>query len=252
VSRLANVMRNAHDRKVFLAGAAGVIGRRLVPLLLQRGWQVVGTTRSTEKAKALEAAGAQPVVVDVFDAGSLQRAIADARPAVVLHELTDLPAGLDPAHMADAIARNARIRSEGTANLVAAALAARVPRIVAQSIAWAYAPQSWALREEDPLDLQAEGTRAISVGGIAELERQVLKSPPLDGVVLRYGRLYGPGTGAEVAAAPSVHIDAAAWATVLAVERAAPGIYNIADPGPLLDTGKAQMQLDWSANWRIS
>ena len=245
-------MRNPHDRKLFLAGASGVIGRRLVPLLLQRGWHVVGTTRSSEKAKALAAAGAEPVVVDVFDARAIERAIAHAQPALVLHELTDLPPGLDPARMADAIARNARIRSEGTANLVAAALAARVPRMVAQSIAWAYAPQTRPLREEDPLDLQAEGTRAISVGGVVELERRVLESPPLAGVVLRYGRLYGPGTGAEVAAAPSVHIDAAAWATVLAVERAAPGIYNIADPGPQLDTGKAQTKLDWSADWRIS
>ncbi|HEX4971773.1 MAG TPA: NAD(P)-dependent oxidoreductase [Steroidobacteraceae bacterium] len=246
------MMRNPHDRKLFLAGASGVIGRRLVPLLLQRGWHVVGTTRSSEKAKALAAAGAEPVVVDVFDARAIERAIAHAQPALVLHELTDLPPGLDPARMADAIARNARIRSEGTANLVAAALAARVPRMVAQSIAWAYAPQSRALREEDPLDLQAEGTRAISVRGIAELERCVLESPPLAGVVLRYGRLYGPGTGAEVAAPPSVHIDAAAWATVLAVERAEPGIYNVADPGPQLDSSKAQAKLDWSADWRIS
>jgi nucleoside-diphosphate-sugar epimerase len=246
------MMRNPDDRKLFLAGATGVIGRRLVPLLLQRGWHVTGTTRSSEKAETLAAAGAEPVVVDVFDARAIELAVARAQPAVVLHELTDLPPALDPAHMADAIARNARIRSEGTANLVAAALAARVPRMVAQSIAWAYAPQTRPLREEDPLDLQAEGTRAISVGGVVELERRVLESPPLAGVVLRYGRLYGPGTGAEVAAAPSVHVDAAAWATVLAVERAAPGIYNIADPGPQLDTGKAQTKLDWSADWRIS
>lgn len=246
------MMPNPDRRKLFLAGATGVIGSRLVPLLLQRGWHVTGTTRSSEKAKALAAAGAEPVVVDVFDAYALERAVATAQPAVVLHELTDLPPGLDPAHMADAIARNARIRSEGTANLVAAALAARVPRMVAQSIAWAYASQSRPLREEDPLDLQAEGTRAISVRGVAELERCVLESPPLAGVVLRYGRFYGPGTGAEVAAAPSVHIDAAAWATVLAVERAEPGIYNVADPGPQLDTAKAQTNLDWSAGWRIS
>jgi nucleoside-diphosphate-sugar epimerase len=160
-------------------------------------------------------------------------------------------AGLDPAHMSEAIARNARIRSEGTANLVAAALAANVPRMVAQSIAWAYAPQGRPLREDDPLDLQAEGTRAISVRGVAELERQVLESPPLAGVVLRYGHLYGSGTGAEVATAPpSLHIDAAAWATVLAVERAEPGIYNIADPGTHLDTSKARTKLDWSADWR--
>jgi nucleoside-diphosphate-sugar epimerase len=239
-------------RKLFLAGATGVIGQGLVPLFLQRGWHVVATTRSSEKAKALAAAGAEPVVVDVFDARALERAVAQALPAVVVHELTDLPPGLDPAQMVDGIARNARIRSEGTANLVAAALAARVPRMVAQSIAWAYAPQSRPLREDDALDVQAKGTRAITVRGVAELERRVLESPPLAGVVLRYGRFYGPGTGAVVAAAPSVHIEAAVWATVLAVERAQPGIYNIADPGPSVDTGKAQTRLGWSAGWRIS
>jgi nucleoside-diphosphate-sugar epimerase len=244
-------MRNPDDRKVFLAGAAGAIGRRLVPLLLQDGWQVVGTTRSADKAEALAVAGVQPVVVDVFDAQALQRAVAHAQPAVVLHQLTDLPAGLDPARMGEAIARNARIRSEGTANLVAAALAARVPRIVAQSIAWAYAPQARPIREEDPLDLGAESSRAISVRGVAELERHVLESPPLAGIALRYGRLYGPGTGADSASAlPSLHVDAAAWAAVLAVERGEPGIYNIADPGPQLDTSKARTQLAWSAAWR--
>jgi nucleoside-diphosphate-sugar epimerase len=243
---------NRDHRKLFLAGATGVIGNRLVPLLLQRGWHVVGTTRSSEKARALAAAGVELVVVDVFDARALKSAVAHAQPAVIVHELTDLPPGLDPAQMVDGVARNARIRSEGTANLVAAALAARVPRMVAQSIAWAYAPQSRPLREDDPLDVQAEGTRAITVRGVAELERWVLESPPLAGVVLRYGRFYGPGTGAEVAPAPSVHIDAAAWATVLAVERAEPGLYNIADPGPQVDTGKAQTQLGWSAGWRIS
>lgn len=244
-------MRNPDDRKVFLAGAAGAIGRRLVPLLLQHGWQVVGTTRSADKAEALAAAGVQPVVVDVFDAQALQRAVAHAQPAVVLHQLTDLPAGLDPARMGEAIVRNARIRSEGTANLVAAALAARVPRIVAQSIAWAYAPQARPIREEDPLDLGAESSRAISVRGVAELERHVLESPPLAGIALRYGHLYGPGTGADSASAlPSLHVDAAAWAAVLAIERGEPGIYNIADPGPQLDTSKARTQLAWSAAWR--
>lgn len=244
-------MHNPDERKLFLAGAAGAIGKRLVPLLLQRGWQVVGTTRSTDKAKALASAGAQPVVVDVFDTQALARAVANAQPAVIVHQLTDLPPGLDPARMADAVVRNARMRSEGTANLVAAALAARVPRIVAQSIAWAYAPQARSLREEDPLDLGAEGSRAISVRGVAELEWRVLASPPLAGTVLRYGHLYGPGTGADNASAlPSLHVDAAAWAAVLAIERGEPGIYNIADPGPQLDTSKARTQLDWRAEWR--
>jgi nucleoside-diphosphate-sugar epimerase len=246
-------MHSSDNRKVFLAGAAGAIGKRLVPLLLRCRWQVIGTTRSTDKARALMAAGVQPVVVDVFDARALERAVAEAQPAVVIHELTDLPPGLDPARMGEAIARNARVRSEGTANLVAAALAARVPRMVAQSIAWAYAPQARPFREDDPLDLGADGTRAITVRGVTELERYVLGSPPLAGIVLRYGRFYGPGTGADVAgAAPSVHVEAAACATVLAVERGEPGIYNIADPDPQLDTDKARTKLDWRADWRIS
>jgi nucleoside-diphosphate-sugar epimerase len=244
-------MATISHRKVFLAGAAGAIGKRLVPLLLQRGWQVIGTTRSVEKAKTLAAAGVEPVVVDVFDARALERAVSQTQPSVVIHQLTDLPAGLAPARMGEAIVRNAKIRSEGTANLVSAALAARVPRMVAQSIAWAYAPQDRPLREEDPLDLSADGSRAISVRGVAELERRVLESPPLVGIVLRYGRFYGPGTGVDVVSAPpSVHIDAAAWATVLAVERGEPGIYNIAEPTPQLDTSKAQTKLDWSAEWR--
>jgi nucleoside-diphosphate-sugar epimerase len=244
-------MPDPGNRKLFLAGAAGAIGKRLAPLLVQRGWQVVGTTRSADKAKVLAAAGVEPVIVDVFDARALERAVAQAQPAVVVHELTDLPAGLDPSRMGEAIARNARIRSEGTANLVAAALSARVPRMVAQSIAWAYAPQDRPLREDDPLDLGAEGSRAITIRGIADLERLVLESPPLAGVVLRYGRFYGPGTGVEVASAPpTLHIDAAAWATVLAIESAEPGIYNIADSGPQLDTTKARTKLDWNADWR--
>ena len=246
-------MQSPGNRKVFLAGAAGVIGRRLVPLLLQRSWHVVGTTRSTERAKALAAAGAEPVVVDVFDAPALERAVVAAQPSVVVHQLTDLPAGLDPALMTEALSRNARVRSVGTANLVAATLTARVPRIVAQSIAWAYAPQARPLREEDPLDLQAEGMRAITVRGVAELERCVLDSPPLAGVVLRYGRFYGPGTGADARGAPPVvHIDAAAWATVLAVERADPGIYNIAERCAYLATDKARTKLEWNADWRVS
>jgi nucleoside-diphosphate-sugar epimerase len=245
-------MPDPGSRKLFLAGASGAIGKRLVPLLLQRGWQVVGTTRSADKAKALAAAGVEPVVVDVFDARALESAVAQAQPAVVVHQLTDLPAGLDPARMGEAIARNARIRSEGTANLVAAALSARVPRMVAQSIAWAYAPQNRPLREDDPLDLDAVGARAITVRGIADLERCVLESPPLAGVVLRYGRFYGPGTGIEVASAPpTLHIDAAAWATVLAIENGEPGSYNIADPGPQLDTTKARTKLHWDSDWRV-
>lgn len=245
-------MVSKSDQRLFLAGATGAIGKRLVPLLVQRGWRVFGTTRFAEKAQLLAAAGAEPVVVDVFDADALARAVAEAQPAVVVHQLTDLPPGLDPAQMPEALVRNSRIRDEGTANLVAAALAARVPLMVAQSIAWVYAPQSRPCREDDPIDSRAEGLRATTLRGVVALEKRVLESPPLKGIVLRYGRLYGPGTGMSTADQPSLHVDAAAWAAVLAIERGAPGIYNIAEPGPYLDTSKARAQLDWSAEWRTS
>src|SRR5215468_5555889 len=108
--------------RVFVAGASGAIGRPLLEQLSGAGHDVVGTTRSHEKAEGLRALGAEPVVVDVFDAAVLARAVAAARPQIVIHQLTDLPAGVEPAKMAEALPRNARIREEGTRNLVAAAL----------------------------------------------------------------------------------------------------------------------------------
>src|SRR5215831_1325122 len=172
--------------RIFLAGAAGAIGKRLVPLLLDAGHHVVGTTRSAIKADTLRAAGVVPVVIDVFDAPALSRAVSAARPDIVIHQLTDLPPGLDPARMVEATQRNARIRSEGTRNLVAAALEAGAHRLVAQSIAWMYAPGPEPHSEDDPLDIHARGTRAITVAGVLTLERLTVSSPPIEGVVLRY------------------------------------------------------------------
>ena len=215
--------------QIFLAGASGAIGSRLTPLLLGAGHDVCGSTRSAAKAEALRALGAEPVVVDVFDAAALARAVASARPDVVIHQLTDLPKDLDPREMGAAIVRTARIRSEGTLNLVRAALAAGARRLVAQSIAWAYAPGAEPHAETDPLDTGAEGDGAINVQGLIALEDLTLKSPPLEGVVLRYGQLYGPGTPFD---RPSrevpLHVDAAAYAALLAVSQGDPGIYNIA------------------------
>ena len=206
--------------KIFLAGAAGVIGRRLVPLLIDAGHSVVGTTRSIGKAEALKAAGVEPVVVDVFDAAALARAVAGARAEIVIHQLTDLPPGLDPSLMGDAMLRNARIRDEGTRNLVSAMQAAGVGRLIAQSIAWMYAEGPLPHKENDPLDHGAQGPRAVTVAGVAALERLTTSSPPIEGIVLRYGRFYGPETRSEAAReAPVVHIDAAAHAALLAVER---------------------------------
>jgi nucleoside-diphosphate-sugar epimerase len=238
--------------KIFLAGAAGAIGKRLVPLLLDAGHHVVGTTRSTSKANALRASRVEPVIVDVFDAPALSRAVSAARPDVVIHQLTDLPPGLEPARMAEGTQRNARMRREGTQNLVAAALAAGVHRLVAQSIAWMYAPGPQPHGEDDPLDVHAAGTRAVTAEGVATLERLTTSSPPIDGVVLRYGHLYGPGTGASTAEAPALHVDAAAAAAVLALEKAQRGIYNIAEPSGYLSTEKAQRELGFDAGARLN
>ena len=236
--------------RIFLAGATGAIGRRLVPLLLDAGYYVVGTTRSTTKEDALRSAGVEPVVVDVFDAPALSCAVSAARPDIVIHQLTDLPPGLDPSRMAEGTRRTDRIRKQGTENLVAAALASGAHRLVAQSIAWMYAPGPQPHSENDPLDIHAQGTRA-TVAGLVALERLTLSSPPIEGVVLRYGHLYGPGTGADLAGeAPSLHVDAAASAALLAIEKARPGIYNIAEPCEYLSTEKAQRGFGFDSSFR--
>jgi len=235
---------------LFLAGAAGAIGRRLAPLLIADGWRVVGTTRSDGKAPILRGLGIEPVIVDVFDAGALGDAVAQAGPSVIVHQLTDLPPGLDPARMAEATIRNARIRDEGTRNLLSAAVHAGVRRLIAQSVAFAYADGPVPHGEDDPLNLEAEGARGVSARGVASLEQQVLEAP-LDGIILRYGRLYGPGTGFDAASGPGpVHVDAAANAARLAVTRGAPGAYNIAENDGAVSSEKAKRLLDWDAGWR--
>jgi nucleoside-diphosphate-sugar epimerase len=239
--------------KIFLAGATGAIGRRLVPLLIAAGHHVVGTTRAMSKSEALRAAGAEPVVVDVFDAPALSRAVSMARPDVVVHQLTDLPPGLDPSQMAEGTRRNARIRSEGTRNLVAAALEAGAPRLIAQSIAWMYAPGPEPHSEGDPLDHNAHGIRAITVAGVAALERLTVASAPIEGTVLRYGRLYGPGTGAgQAGEAPSLHVDAAASAALLAIEKTCHGVFNIAEPSGYLSIAKARRMLGFDPSFRLN
>ncbi|HET7633967.1 MAG TPA: NAD(P)-dependent oxidoreductase [Burkholderiales bacterium] len=239
--------------KIFVAGAAGAIGRRLVPLLVRGGFVVTGTTRSPEKAEWLKAAGVEPVIVDVFDAGALVAAVAGAQPDVVIHQLTDLPPGLDPARMGEASQRNARIRRDGTRNLVTAALAAGARRFIAQSIAWAYAPGRTPHVEDAPLDLDAAAPRSVTVQGIAALEGAVLGAAKLEGIVLRYGRLYGPGTGAPAATDPtlSVHVDAAARAALLAIESGRRGAYNIAETDTAVSCEKARRELGWDASFRL-
>jgi len=238
--------------RIFLAGAAGVIGRRLTPLLLAHGHSVWGTTRSPGSSEPLRKLGVSPVVVDVFDAEALATAVLDAKPEIVMHQLTDLAAVQDPAKRSSALARNARIRDEGTRNLVAAARKAGARRMIAQSIAWAYAPGPRPFREDHPLDLNAEGDRLVRVRGVEALERQVIGASPMEGVVLRYGRLYGPGSGADTPPSPpAVHVDAAAYAALLAIDHGEPGAFNVADPNDEVSTDKATAVLSWRADFRV-
>lgn len=235
--------------RIFLAGAAGVIGRRLTPLLVLLGHDVTGTTRSAAKAGSIEAMCGRPVIVDVFDIEALTQAVVAARPEVVIHQLTDLPDANDPAQFAATREANARIRIEGTRNLMAAAKAAGARRVIAQSIAFAYAPGSEPHRETDPLALDGPGKRTAE--GVAALEHAVLHTPPIEGVVLRYGRLYGPGTWTETpdGRAP-LHVDAAAPAALLALEHGA-GIYNIAEDDGAVAITKARLELGFDPAMRL-
>jgi nucleoside-diphosphate-sugar epimerase len=241
--------------RVFVAGATGALGRPLLPLLREAGHEVVGMTRSEHKTTLLREWGAEPVVCDAFDRDAVRDAVVGARPDVVIHELTDIPDAIDPRKFAEQFENTDRLRTEGTRNLVDAAVAAGARRIVAQSIAFAYEPGGeLAKTEEDPLYLDADEPWRRSVHAISELEQAVTGSAGIEGVVLRYGFFYGTGTayaydgsfGKAVRARrlpivgrgsgvySFVHIDDAAAATVLAAERCAPGIYNVVDDEPAL------------------
>ena len=236
---------------IFVAGATGVIGRRLVPLLRDAGHAVTGTSRSEEKASALDVLGARGVVVDVYDARALLRAMSSAHPDVVIHQLTDLPRSLEPAGRPANFEGNARLRIEGTRNLMAAASVVGVRRVVAQSIAFAYAPGPGARIETNPLDL--EGARAATVQAVVSLEQQVMGVPGIDAMVLRYGRFYGPGTWYAAPTGPgALHVDAAAHAALLSVTRGAPGVYNVAEDDGAVSSEKAKRELGFDAGFRLA
>jgi nucleoside-diphosphate-sugar epimerase len=239
--------------RIFLAGAGGAVGSRLVPLLLTAGHSVWGTTRSKEKAVALRATGVTPVVVDVFDAATLSQAMREARPGVVIHQLTDLPQVVSGPPSEEALRANARVREEGTRNLTEAAISAGARRFIAQSIAWVYAPGPEPHSEDDPLDRRAAGPAAISIAGVLALERLTLDSPPLEGVVLRYGQLYGPGTwNTSQGGRVPVHVDAAAHAALLAIGAPHVGVFNIAEEKSLVSSERARRLLGWSSDFRLA
>ncbi|MBD0712053.1 MULTISPECIES: NAD-dependent epimerase/dehydratase family protein [unclassified Streptomyces] len=173
--------------RIFLAGATGAIGRLLLPLLQEAGHQVTGASRDPRGAAWLRDQGAEAVQVDVFDRDALADAVGAAAPEAIVHQLTALAGG--------SIADNARIRREGTRNLVDAAHRAGVRRIVAQSISWAYEPGDTPAAESTPLDLGAGEPRATTIAGVHALEQAVAELP--EHVILRYGTLHGPGTWYE-------------------------------------------------------
>jgi len=230
---------------IFLAGATGAIGRRLTPLLLDAGFAVYGLTRDPAKARELEARGVHAIVGDVYAAAALAAAVSSAQPEIVVHQLTDLPQAREDRTDPKALERNARVRVEGTKHLVDAALQCGVKRIVAQSIAFAYAAGPEPHAEADPLDAQTRSS-------VITLERLVLESPPLSGTVLRFGSLYGPGTwyGEPTGNVP-VHVDAAARATMLAIEHGAAGIFNVAEERGYADSAKARDVLGWDPDVRL-
>jgi nucleoside-diphosphate-sugar epimerase len=239
--------------RVFVAGASGAIGRLLVPRLVAAGHEVIGMTRSEERAEAIRAAGARAVVVDVFDVDRLQEAVASAGPEAMVHELTSLPDRLDFRKEGIYEPTN-RVRTEGTRNLLDAARGSGVRRFVCQSIAFAYALQGSpprVLDEDAPLNLDAPPPFSEAMRVVAEMERAVLDA---DGLVLRYGWFYGPGTsialdppgsqielirkrrfpivGAGSGVWSFVHIEDAATATLAAIEGGPSGVYNIVDDEP--------------------
>jgi nucleoside-diphosphate-sugar epimerase len=219
--------------------------------LLAAGHEITGSTRNAETARQLNAAGIHGVVVDVFDAAALRDAVVKARPEIIIHQLTDLPHTLESeAQLAASYSRNARIRTEGTRNLIAAAQAASARRFIVQSVAFAYAPGAEPHSETDPLNV-AEGPRAVTVRAAADMERQVLTSG-MEAIVLRYGFFYGPGTWhADPIRKPPLHIDAAAGATLFAVTRGRPGIYNLAEDDGTVSITKARSELGFDPAFRL-
>lgn len=253
--RSMNTPTRTTPQRIFIAGAGGAIGRRLVPQLLECGHTVIGMSRSRERAAQLQRLGAEPVIVDVYDRAALLAAVRAARPDTVMHQMTDLPQTLAAGLTDEMLASNARVRTLGGRHLVQAALAAQASCFIAQSLAWAYAPAPeghGAFTEQDPLDLQASGAAGVTVAGVAALEHLTLHSPPLRGVVLRYGMLYGPGTwSASASGNVPLHVDAAARAALLAVQTPVSGLFNIAEERGLVSAARARRELHWQPDFRL-
>ena len=239
--------------RIFIAGASGAVGQPLVRQLAEAGHEVFGMTRTPAKVARLRELGAEPVVADALDRDAVMAAVLEARPEVVVHQLTAI-GPLNTRNLDAAFVATNRLRTEGTDHLIAAARAAGARRFVGQSFApWSYKREGGPAKAEDaPLETDPPKHVHETVRAIRHLEAAVTGAPDLEGIVLRYGGFYGPGTGiardgdmAEAVAKGRfpvvgggggvwslIHIEDAATATVAAIERGRPGIYNIADDEP--------------------
>jgi 2-alkyl-3-oxoalkanoate reductase len=240
--------------KIFLAGATGALGGRLVPLLVDCGFDVVAMTRSPRKARALHDLGAEPVVADALSREAVMEAVVRSEPEVVIHQMTALTGVTSLRNFDTVFAQTNRLRTEGTDHLLSAAVAAGARRFIAQSYGnWNYEPSGTrAKTETDPFDPSPPAAQRRSLEAIRRLEAAVLGTTGIEGIALRYGNFYGPGTGiaedGDLAALVRrrrlpiigrgtgmwsfIHVDDAATATLAAIERGAPGAYNVADDEP--------------------
>jgi nucleoside-diphosphate-sugar epimerase len=240
----------AMKMRVFVAGAGGAIGRPLVTQLVERGHEVVATTRKREKLDALRAFGAEAVVMDGLDAGSVAEAVARAKPDVIVHQMTALAGASDLKHFDDTFAITNDLRTRGTEHLLAAAHAVGVRRFIAQGYAgWPYPRSGAPIKSEDePFDRNPPAPAMRRTLDALIRQEDLIRSASLDGVVLRYGSFYGPGASDELVELVRhrklplvgdgsgvwswIHIADAAAATVAAVEGRATGVFNICDDDP--------------------
>ncbi len=238
--------------RVFVAGATGAIGAQLVPRLVAAGHEVHGMTRRESKRAMLSELGAVPVVADALDPDQVAEAVAGARPDVIVHQLTAIPEELDMRHPERAFELTNRLRTDGTDHLLSAGQAVGVRRFVAQSNIVAYARTGAAVKSEGDAVDASGGAMSANAAAIGHLEKAVLGATWTEGIALRYGWFYGPGTSMAPGQASYelvrkrkfplvgdgggvwsfIHIADAADATVAAVERGGRGIYNVVDDDP--------------------
>lgn len=241
--------------KVFVAGATGALGKQLVPMLVANGHDVIGMTRTDAKRDQLRGLGVQPVVADALDADAVGRAVGEAEPDVIVHELTAIPPKINMRRFEREFALTNRLRTEGTDHLLSAGRAAGVKRFVAQSNATLYARTGGPIKHEDaPLDADPPREMRQGIAALRHLEAAVTGADWTDGIVLRYGWFYGPGTsialdplGSQIEIVRKrqlpivgggagiwsfIHIQDAATATVAAVEGGPAGVYNVVDDEP--------------------